>query len=446
MLDIILNGSAIDRRNFCLNTGTIMDFATGTFYQGLNGKYYLNGGLSIISSIIGKAETFKSTIALSYFAKVLNNYPCIDGVCYDTEFSIPDVMRINSLNNNIEDYSDRIYLCDKSTFNMIEFYDFIKGIAEEKKKKRKSLLVETPFINKKTGKPYVSIFPTIVCIDSWTLMQSSQEADIYEKGGLGDSKTNTAFMVDGNKKTQMMRQLPRIAFDAGIYFIPTAHIGGNINMNPYAPVNKDLVNMKASDSIKGAGSQFTFLSSNVLETRKCKVLQDSNKKCLFPGRVSSNMELTEVMLMVDKCKNNQSGNMFPHVVSKTFGIQQTLDYYSLLKDFNMFGLDGKTEQTCIMKPKVVFSRKTIRDIIVDDYEFARGLELLGQLCYIKYFWTIDKKVKTLTAKRFIDLINKSKKFDMQEVLNTEGTWSFNKTKRDRKYLSIFDILTTILEL
>jgi len=436
----------MNQKNFSLNTGTIMDIATGYFHPGKDGKYYLNGGISTISSIIGRAETFKSTIALSYFGKLISNYKA-DGVCYDTEFSIPDISRINSLNNNVEDYSDKVYLCDKSVFNMVEFYDFIKGIAEEKKKKKKEYLEESPFINNKTGKPYLSLIPTIICIDSWTLMQSSQEEEIYEKGGLGDSKTNTAFMVDGNKKTQMMRQLPRIASDSGIYFIPTAHIGENINMNPYMPINRELINMKASDAIKGVGSQFIFLSSNVLETRKCVIFQDSNKKCYFPSKISSDVELSEITMMVGKCKNNQSGNIFNHIISKTFGIQQILDYYWLLKKSNMFGLEGKNEQTCIMKPDVSFNRKTLRDIIESNYEFARAIELLGQFCYIKNFWTIDKKIKSLTPKKFVELINKSKKINMEEVLNSTSIWRLGKAKKqDRKYLSIFDILTIILDI
>jgi len=448
MLDVLSNVLDKDIKNFCLNTGTMLDIASGRFYPGYDGKMYLDGGIFGVSSIIGYSETFKSAVGGSIFSKVLHNYPESNGICYDTEFSIADVQRINALNSNVENLVDRVYLCDKSDYNMVEFYDFIKEIVAEKRKKKKSLLVETPFINIKTGKRFLSLIPTIILIDSWSLMQSSQEQEIYDKGGLGDPKSNTAWMVDGNKKTIMMRQLPRLGNLAGIYFIPVAHLGGNIKLNPYEASKKDLQNMRASDSIKAAGSQFKYLSSTCIETRKCNVLQDSTKKCLYPAQVSSNVELNEVTVMLVKCKNNESGNMYSHVVSKSFGIQSVLEYFHLLKAMNLFGIDEeKKTMVCKMTPDKPFTRLTLRDKIAKDYELARGIELMGQLCYIRKFWTIDKKIKNLTATRFVDEIKKSKKLDMNRVLNSKGTWNFSKKgkKDNREYMSIFDILTTIFD-
>lgn len=448
MLNVVKRNDG-DMKRFCLNTGTMFDLATGKFLPGKNG-WVLNGGLNITNALVGREQTFKSSIALGYFARALVNYIGATGICYDTEYSISDVERITSLAGNRLDDSgkkidERITLYDKTDYDMDGIFTVIKDIAEEKKARHKEFIAETPFINPDTGKFFKSYTPTIVAIDSWTLMQSAKEISMFDKG-LDDKGTNTSYMVDGNKKSQMMRQLPLICSEAGIYLILTAHVGDSIKMDPFAPIQKDLPNMRASDKIKGVGSQFNFLVSNLMETRSVSPVQvgeTRDKECKYPlDGGSSGVELQEVGAIVCRCKNNMSGSYVRHIISQTSGIQEKLDYYHMLRESKSTTIEGTVNQKMALMPDTGFNRKNVRAMIRDNYEFGRAMEIIGQFVFIQNNWNIPE-FKNMDVMTFCNALMHHEKPAISDVLNSTGVWTFRDVKASRKYMSILDVFEMV---
>jgi len=432
-----------------LNTGTHLDLATGVYVPGINGEMLLNGGLGLTMGIVGRPQMYKSTKALSITSKILDRYKEVEAIVLDTEFAIPSPTRFDDLTGNGHKVSDRVKLIDISNYDMSSFNRLIRDLVKHKIENKKDYIVDTPFLDPKTLKPLKIFIPTIVVIDSISKLGLAKESELYDKHDLGDSQLNMVYMQDGNAKTQFIRQIPTLAAKAGIYFVITAHIGDKFNLDPYAPTPKDLQYMKGSDSIKGTGSQFTFLTSILLESRAVKVLQDSNKECQYPTSFSTATELNQVTSVVCRCKNNVSGTQIDSVISQYQGILSGLSNYHFLRKHNNFGLDGSNlSQTCKLYPNVKLERKTVRDEITKSYELERALEILGQLCYIKNYWSSysmrDAVDFNIRPSVFVDKVLKGGAA-MADILNSRSHWTIDK-KDPRKYMSIYDILKIIKDM
>lgn len=429
---------------FSLNTGTHFDLATGLFLPGKIGKnchMILNGGLSMINAVTGREQTFKSSVALGYFTRAIQNYCKAKGLVYDAELSLAGKQRLLQLGRGIPEQSvaDRIELIDKTDCDLGGLFEIVQSISKDKEAHRKDYIEETPFIDQH-GKFMKAWRPTVIAIDSFSAGAFVKENDMYEKNTVGDTKTNTVYMADGNGKTQFMRQLPMLAAK-GIYFIMTAHVGNKINMEMFSTPAKDLPNMRGADHIKNVGSQFTFLSTNLLETRKVKLLQDSKKKCEFPGDSGSDVELQEITSIICRCKNNVSGSQVTHVSSQYDGLQEYLEYFGIIKASKSAVLQG-TQKLKLGITDHEFTRHNIRKLIKDDYEFRRALEILGQFVYVRNNWNLP----TVRAIGYVDFCKKllaSTKISSNDILNSTGIWSFNSDKVERPYLSILDIIDII---
>lgn len=428
-----------------LNTGTIFDLASGCFLPGAKGSMILSGGLYMITGVNGRAQTYKSTTSLGYFARALDHYSEAEGLCYDSEMSLQQrKKRIINLANQDENQAleDRITFYDKSEMSMEDVFDYINEIADFKIANQKDLIRETPFLDEH-GKNIRSWVPTIVAIDSWSFMSSLKEAKAYKDNRLGDSKTNTVAMMDGKMKSEFMRQMPNLAGSRGIYFVLTAHIGDNQKMDPYSPIVKDVPAMRSSDKLKQVGSQYRLLVNQMLETRKIEVLQDSNGKCLFPSKDTvSDVELQKISTVVCRCKNNVSSSAFDHVISQFRGIQPGLEYYMIIKDCKSEILTGTQKQKLAITDHE-FTRHTIRQLINDDYTFYRALEVLGQFIFVRNRWNIPE-IKNMGYMEFCKKMNAAPALK-NDILNSTGMWSFTNTKSKRPYMSIFDIVHMLLK-
>ena len=428
-------------QRFSLNTGTQFDLATGSFAPGKDGHMILNGGLSMINGVAGRPQTFKTSIGLGYFTKTVKNYANSEGICYDTEMSIPGVPRLINLSGQVADpdLESRLQLYDKVDLGMEEMFSMTREIAHEKETHKADYIRETPFVDAE-GKPQRAWVPTIIAIDSWSAMSSSKEAETYNKFDVGDTKTNMSHMADGRMKSDFMRQIPSLACSKGIYFVMTAHIGDKANLDPYAPVLREVPAMNNKDKLKNVGSQFLFLTTNLLQTRKASVLQDDKKKCLYPTEYSSDVELQEVSSIVCRCKNNVSGAQVDHISSQFYGIQEYLEYYQLIKDCKSELLTGTIKQKLAITEHE-FTRHTIRKLIVEDPTFRRALEILGQFVYIRNRWNLPE-VKGMGYVEFAKKFTASKD-RANDMLNSNGIWSYTDVKRDKPYLSIIDIIGMI---
>ena len=80
-MDVVDSGDTV-----AFNTGTTYDLATGIFKPGIDGEWYLNGGLTQhINAYIAPNSNFKSTIANSFLMRALGIYKGSEAIINDTE-------------------------------------------------------------------------------------------------------------------------------------------------------------------------------------------------------------------------------------------------------------------------------------------------------------------------------------------------------------------------
>lgn len=429
-------------KNCFLNTGTLLDLATGDFRPGKNNSMVLNGGIFTTNSICGREQTYKSAIAGGYFGRILNNYSEATGLAWETELSLQGKSRLLNISGlTINPIEDRFEYYDSTEVGLEDVFEIIKKLSAERTKNVKQYIRETPFIGG-DGKFIQALDPVIVLMDSWSAATSSKEISLFEENKIGDSKVNMVAMNDGRIKSDFARQLPYLCGSKGIYIISTAHIGDQNNLDPYSAPQKDLPMMRASDKLKHVGTQYSFLSTNMIETRKVNPLQDKEKRCLYPNNGGSDVELQSITSVVTRCKNNVSGDPFTHISSQFYGIQEWLEYYNVIKESRSALLEGTQNQRLGIHDQE-FTRKTIRKCIESDPTFRRALEILGQFAFIRERWNVPE-IKAMGFVEFCKKFNESKTLK-DEMLNSTGIWQFNdnKSKATLPYMSIIDIINRI---
>ena len=443
---------------FLFNSGSLYDLMTGSFHVCDDGKYRLSGGFGgFITGAHGYGNTYKTTMMQSFVAGAMRIYPEAYEVLVDTE-GRKDKTRVAYFNDTILnnpdrdiDITPRISLKGGSEFCINGTWEYVKKLVEIRKKNKKALMVETPFTDIRTGQRALAWEPLIVFIDSLTELESTEEDEMINSAatGIEDGKNKTIWLVDGNKKTVLVRHLRKVAEEYGIIVICTAHTGGNIAMDPRSPPTKQLQHMKQADAMKGVGSRFEFLTQTLVQTRSCAVLTDSAKEPLYPDGPTPDNDLNEVILSVQRNKTNSSGQSVPFVVSQSQGMLNTatnLHYIRSVADYQ--GLNGgpsKPKHACVWLPETNFSRKDFRALAASNYELDRAIELTAQFAFIKNNWNLRtlnpglQQAFQLTPEQIFDKLN-SKKANLRQLLQTTGYWTIEGQGSGREYMSIFDFL------
>lgn len=435
--------------SFCpyINTGTILDLATGAFKPGING-WVLNGGLSQCTGISGRASTYKSGMAGSLLARAMNIYTDAEAIVYETEGTVPDSTRYDNFVPSDKPVSDRIVFKNTTDYSLTEFYnDFVK-LVEDKLTHKKDYYVESPFKDPRTNKPFMCWKPTFILIDSFSRAKSNKSDDQIANNNIDASSVNNYYLNDGNIKTRIMEDLPARASKAGIYVIMTAHVGDKMDLDPYRPSQKQLQYMKNSDVMKNVGSKFEFLTTCLIQTLKATVMQTNDKKCLYPfENKSSDVEVNCVDTMMVRCKNNAGGYMVPFMLSQYQGLLDTVTNFQFLRDNKNFGMNvqGNNQRfNSILLPDTTITRTNIRQLSYD-YKLNRSLELIAQLCFIQKLWGtffLPDWVHT-PPEKLAEALTKSEKLSVDRILNSTGNWTFGKQERERlTILDVLDILHT----
>src|SRR5574344_4517 len=429
-----------------INTGTLFDLATGDYRLGMKNDYILDGGLSTCLGITGRPQTYKSGIAGSLIARALTIHPEAEAFVYDTEGS---VARGEDRYNDFvqKPVSDRINFFNTTNMSGTDFYQAFKDICDNKQKLRKDYLVESPFINLKTRKPYKVFIPTFVLVDSFSMMTGDATGDAYTKNDIDSTGLNTLFLKDGMFKTRIMRDLPIRASKIGVYGILTAHIGDKIELDPYSPTPKQMQYMKGNDRVKNVGSGFNFLTTGMLQTTKAEVMTDSNKSCLYPNKHSNNTDVNLVTTMAVRAKNNGAGNLVPYVFSQVQGLLSGVTDFQFLRDHKNYGLTAKGNNQQFYRqfspylyPDANLTRNNLRDTLAENYRINRALELTAQLCFIQNVWSTFRlpEVVNTPIDKFAELLTHNEKGMVDRILESTGVWSTSKQERER--LTIIDTL------
>lgn len=431
-----------------INTGSLFDLLTGCYRPSADGKWILDGGIPLCLGASGRPQTYKSGIVGGLLARGLINHPNAEAYVYETENTIsgPEryddfIPKISGVNN----ISDRIVFKNSTNCNLTEFYEDVTQIFNEKIKHKKDYIVDSPFLNHKTGKPYKIFIPTFIVVDSFSRARSGKGDEQFTANSVDDASMNTLWLLEGNVKSKIMSDLPSKAAKAGLYVMLTAHVGDKkdiSNADRFSP--KQLQYMRSTDRMKNVGSNFDFLVTTLLQTLKADVLMTDAKDCLYPAKFSTNVEVNEVTSMLVRCKNNASGIPFPFVISQYQGLLDHVTNFHFLKKNKNFGLivSGKNNIYCTqLKPDRTFMRTTIREILDSDYATARALELIAQLCFIQKLWCTWKLPEYIETppEKLAEMLSNSKKCSVERVLSSTGVWSTSKQSRER--LTLLDILS-----
>jgi len=428
-----------------VNTGTILDVATGKFQPGVNGRWVLNGGLGLITGVSGRAQTYKSGIAGSLMARALYHYKETEATVYETEFTIQDSSRYDDFVP--EKVSDRIIFNNRATMNLGDFYDHLKEIGELKLKNKKDMTVDSPFIDPKTMKPYRIWIPTFAMCDSWSKAGSGKEDEMYNsKARMDDSSMNTLYMQEGGVKTRILRALPTLAAKYGIHVILTAHVGNKIDMDMYNKAPKQLQYMKGNDKMKNVGSEFEFLTTALIQTAGVAPLHASDKKStMFPFIHSTLNEVNEVTGVMLRGKNNASGVAVPYVVSQYQGILNDVTNFYLCRKNGDFGLkaSGRSDYTPVIGEHKSINRLNLRDRTSKEKELCRALEIMAHICYIQNYWSlfnVEEWVRT-PIETVGEVLSNTTNPTVSDILNSTGVWGYGK--QDKTYMSAFDVLELV---
>ena len=443
-----------------LNTGTLLDYATGYFIPGANGEMLLNGGMVLTNAAIGRPQMFKSTLAVSHAMLAFARYPGSDMAIYDTERTLQKDRILRMADIPIPE-SNTLKLSTRAEYYAEEFYEFVRALATYKMKHAKDYMVEIPHLNPKTGKAQRMMRPTFIGIDSWSNMESKSVEDMLNpevkfgsdgsfssKSTITSSESNTVFMRDGLAKKKIIKELNALAEKAGLYMFFTAHVGDKIEMNPFAPSMKSLQHMKMSDKPKSVGGDFMFLMMNLTDNRSAKVLiNDADKSTLYPSKryKRSASDLNEVGQVIVRCKGNGSGAHLKSIVSQADGMLPGLTNYHYLKKNGYFGLDGNPMRHSSMFNKdKILTRTTINDSLQADPKLTRAMEILAQLHFVQNTWTATKDTPvdfSISPKVLADKLM-SDKSSMNDILESRGWWTYvyDGKKHPQSYMSLFDIL------
>lgn len=431
-----------------LNTGTMYDLAVGDFVQGENGSMILNGGISRITSVVGKEQTFKTAISGGYFGRILRNYPYLEGLYYDTENSTNQEERLAVIGGcrdevDTADFISRVEYRNLDSYYLEDFYDRIMDIAADREKHRSDYIEETPFLDR-YGKPILAWVPFVILCDSFSAALTSVVEKLIDKEGIAGKKTTTDNMKDGLIKTRFFSRMPAVASRAGLALIFTGHMGKSGGMSPVDQFDKKLPFLKMNEKPKNVGSKFTYLSNNLMETRNVSVLKDSKKECEYPSAVNSAVELQLIKSIICRGKNNASGSTVYHISSQFYGLQEHLEYFHYVRERGeLFGSRGRYRFPSL---DVKFTRKEVREVLDTKYEYRRMTELLGQYLYIYRNWNLPK-LKLMKPEVLVELMDKTDSALMNDILNSTGIWNFKNavSSGDREYMSVIDITDRLMK-
>lgn len=434
------------------NTDSIFDLMSGSFVRGADSRWYCKGGFGPgIEALLGRSGMFKSTFNASLAMRVCSIYQT-EFIIFDSELTIvKDRDRILQMAGNhkgVLSEGNLICLDAKNKYDLESMRDLIEEIGEKKlTMNKKDLWLTTPFLDK-DGNQIKMMRPTVIFIDSWSDCMSQEEKDKISDKGLDDSTSKTLALLDGNKKSLLMRILNKYASKYGMEILSTAHYGPKPNLDPYAPNPKLLQFGSTNECAKRVGSTYQFYSNPQLLINSCNVLQDDGKQCKYKlGESTSAVELNEILVRIQRSKGNASGIMHPFVVSAEVGLSTECTDYAYLrnvgKGFSMTG-NNVTHQPFLMKD-VNLTRNTFRGICNEDYRVTRALQLGAQLLYIQNNWSskgFDFPMKVEPGKLVDFLTSDKSPYTVDRILGSRSYWLPEEltTKDTPEYLSIIDIL------
>lgn len=434
------------------NTGTPLDYAFGRYYQGVDKRWYNNGGLSWMPGIVGRSQRYKSHTAYAYVAKAMQLFPESETLLMDTENSLESTEILSRIANT--DLSGRTKLLTNVTHDLDSFLVEFNKIVANKIAHKKDYMVEYPFPNPKDpSKCFKYWIPTFVVIDSLSCLESNDNIELIMKNGISSNKNNTYYFSDGKKKCMLLKVLSRFGSKYGIYTVLTAHVTDVANLDMYSPNTKSLEYMDKDTKAKSVGNQFDFCTTMQIYNKKSTPILDSSRKDTFytiqDEVVGNKNDIVEVQSIITRGKQGVGGGAsFTTVISQSGGYQALLTAHNYLRKNKYVGLEGtdRSPHSPLM-PEVNLGRTKVRSYIDTDLEYpiTRALNITAGYDYMKTNWTPELRPVDMpySTDEFVEKLSALPTSTLNEILATRGEWSYKGAPTERTYLSLPDIVKLV---
>ena len=438
-----------------INIGSLFDIPTGSFITGARGENIINGGLGLVTGVVGGGNNFKSSTLHYFMLTAGNRMAATSGTAmstYDTEVNI-SLDRLESiaskykyLPKNIITENDTWSITDKALEPADKWYESMVAYTNEKSKDKSINVPFTAFKDPYSKGPLKAIIPTFVEIDSLSEFESEATMEAIEKS-VEDS--NTVFMKQGLFKTKVLSSLPRISNTSNTFFLVTAQIGEKINMASgpamYNQPTRKLQYLKTGDSLKGVSGKFFYLLNNAWFAHTASVLKNNTtKQAEYPKDSTDVMEtdLNIVRLTQLRSKTGPSGYTLEIIVSQSDGIIPDMTEFHYIKTNGKFGIGGNDRSYYLdLMPDVKLGRTTVRSKLADSYRMKRAVNISSELLQLHKFHHNIKEEGLLCTP--LELYNDIKElgYDWDVLLRTRGWWTIDQySKKVPPFLSILDLL------
>lgn len=433
---------------FCANTNSLYDFQIGKFIRGMDGKWYIDGGVNrSINGATGRKHTFKSTfmIAMIIRAAYFFSKRCEVILIDDEESVARDGDRILKI-GGVPITEEQFNAYSGADITVSQAYSALIEICKEKKEHEKEYLTEIPLLDPNTGKKAIVYVPTLYSVDTISNLRDASEEEMLQSGeSLDDGKTNTIFMKPGRNKTVFTTALNAKCSEMGIYAFWCAHEGEVNEMGSVTPKPKQLGYMRQGYKIKGTGSKFDELTIPLIEVVSAKKLMGSdNASPLYGEPGTTENDQFEIVVQVLRGKLNASGISCPYVMSQSKGFMNDLTNYHFLRSNNYFGLVGnKQNHRNALLPDINLTRNNIQENFDKHPELKRAMEIMAQLLFLQTKWSIEKVPCgfdiNITPEEMYKLMTEKKLTD--RILNSRGYWCADDgIDYKKEYLSVPDII------
>lgn len=440
------------------NVGCLFDVPVGRCYEGEYGQSILNGGVSNITGVCGRGNSYKSTLSHWLNLKVVDRYDTMFSLIYDTEFSLTPA-RIHQLGASMDNIAGldlfkgrRAVLTSAKTLGE-EYWAKVQEYGAAKLKLPKSQWVTTPFIV--DGEKLRVIPPTSCEMDSMSQMAFGATEDIHSKNDVDGKEQNVEALRANLIKGRILTHMPNISDENNILFTVVAHMGDDLQLDPMAPPQKKLSTMKQKIKFKKVPENFTFLTNNLYYCSGAKPFLNGDKTPYFPKGPEDNAVMDQDLQIVTvqnlRAKSGPSGIPFDIIVSQTEGLLPSLTELNFLRNRKKvcgatypmgYGISGNDRGYFLdLLPDVKLSRTTARRITNENYLARRALEITSEMCQMQLIWKqLEHKYMMSPADLFERLTDRG--YDMDVLLNTRGYWVFEEdaANNEKEFLSTMDLL------
>lgn len=442
------------------NVGGFIDIPTGTLIEGDKGETIVNGGLPVMTGVMGPGNSFKTGfvegIMLTAADRVSASLDDTLMLTLDTEHNkqVTRQRHLASFYKHI--YSDMITDPEIGKWVISDIIDnpgnkwfeevksYFKERAKHTRKKNK-----VPFKTNKNRKIEIAT-PNFICVDSLSGFEVEASSDILTKHELGASESNMYFMRNGLIKTVFLKELLSLCsqYDARALF--TTHIGKEnapVSGPPGMRPAKKLQHMPAGTKGKGISENAYYLASHLWMVKGANGIPNKSNRFspeypYSPEEAANGdpNELNLIKILMTRSKTGRSGFISNIIISQDDGLQHDMSNFITLKD-NSFGytMGGKGTMTLDLYPDIKFTRNTVRKELRENPLFARAVEITSDLFLLKWFHPhlVRAGLMCTPAELYADLKDKYK---WEDLLNTRSWWTFNQYGYKVPYLSTPDLL------